>query len=371
MSEHRFEPGGAFRIGLEEELLLVDAETYAPVPHSTQILAAMGRDPATAGHDLYAAQIELRTDPMTSAREAAAQLQRLRAAVRAANGTAIGIGVHPTARLGDAELTAGERYRQVAATLRGLVARTPECALHIHVGMPDPETAVQVLNGLREHLPLLRALAANSPHWFGTDSGLASARSALVRAYPRNGLPRAFAGWGDYQRTLGELRDAFGLHDPTSIWWDLRLAPAHGTVEVRGLDSQSSLQTIAALGALVQALAHQIAHWRSTPTTPAELIAEAVFRADRDGTAATILAGREPVGVADAVERALARLGESAAAVNATEALTGLERIVATGGGAARRRVAFAQRGFAGVFDGLIQETAAPLAGPQREGRPE
>ena len=82
--------------------------------------------------------------------------------------------------------------------MRGLMQRTPECALHLHVGMPDAETAIRVYNRLRELLPLLTGLSANSPWWHGRDSGLASARAAAVRAYPGRGIPPAFPDHAAY-----------------------------------------------------------------------------------------------------------------------------------------------------------------------------
>src|SRR5205809_6990228 len=107
----------------------------------------------------------------------------MRRAAREAGATLMAAGLHPDTAFGDAELVATERYRRVADAMRGLIRRTPECALHVHVAMPDPETAVRVFNRIRAHLPLLVALSASSPLWFGTDSGLASPRFSLVRSY--------------------------------------------------------------------------------------------------------------------------------------------------------------------------------------------
>ena len=87
--------------------------------------------------------------------------------------------------------------------MQGLIKRTPECALHVHVGVPDTDAAVAAMNGLRERLPLLHGLGANSPFWFGRDSGMASSRAAVIRAYPGRGIPPVAGSWDQY---LGCLR---------------------------------------------------------------------------------------------------------------------------------------------------------------------
>src|SRR5262249_37514423 len=146
------------------------------------------------------------------------------------------------------------RYRHVDGEMRGLIRRTPECALHVHVGMPDAETAVRVFNRIRSHLPLLQGLAANSPWWFGVDSGLASARGALVRAYPGRGIPRALRDVDEWEEVVAETTAAGELPDYTFLWWDVRLHPRLGTIEIRELDAQSSVDDAASLAALVRAL---------------------------------------------------------------------------------------------------------------------
>ena len=118
-------------------------------------------------------------------------------------------GCIPTAEFGDVVHVHSARYEHIHASMHGLLERTPTCALHVHVGMPDAETAIAVCNRLRAHLPLLQALAAHSPYWHGADAGFATARAQLFRGFPRAVIPRAFAGWEDYVgdgRPRGSLR---------------------------------------------------------------------------------------------------------------------------------------------------------------------
>ena len=89
----------------------------------------------------------------------------------------MGAGLHPNGRFGEVELVASDRYREVEESMRGIIRRNPEAALQVHVGMPDGHAAIRVFNALRRCLPLLQGLSANSPWWYGMDSGLASRRS--------------------------------------------------------------------------------------------------------------------------------------------------------------------------------------------------
>ena len=343
-----------FSVGLEEELMLVEPrKPWSLAPVAAEVLTRMAVDEAVAGHEAYAAEIELRTPICRSGAEAARALARGRAAVTAAGATPLVAGLHPTAAFGDARLVDEPRYRRVRADMRGLIERTPECALHVHVGMPDPETAIRVLNGLRVWLPLLQALSANSPWWFGRDSGLASARWAMVRAYPGRGIPPVFPDYAAYEETVAAARRAGGFEDYTHLWWDVRPHPRHGTVEVREMDAQTSVDAVAGISELIGALARREAESSRRDQPSAEALAWSSFRAARDGLAAEVLDGAGRVRPATSVVAQLVdELGEQAA-------LEPLERLVREGGGAAVQRRA-AQRGGAGeLLADLVARTRA------------
>ena len=354
--EHAFGTSEPFTLGIEEELLLVDRSTRRLAPVATEVLAAMEAHERAASHEVYAASIELRSPPRLDAEDAAREIAGLRAAARNAGATLIGAGLHPAGELGDVPLVESERYRLVGGTMRGLIRRTPECALHIHVGMPDPDTAIRAFNGLRSHLPLLVALAANSPMWFGHDSGLASARFALVRSYPRRSVPRAFSDLDDYASTIRAVAAAGDLSDYTYVWWDVRLHPRLGTIELRELDTQSRIGDAAALAALVQALArHEAEHPREPE--PSEAISESSFRASRDGIEATLLDEGELRPVREIARRTIERVAPAARELGGEDALQGIERMLAEGGGAARQRNALRDGGIEAVLEQLVAET--------------
>jgi carboxylate-amine ligase len=349
MTEHAFGRAPARTVGVEEELLLVDSTTYALVPDAAAVLTRLdGLPPGVAGHEAFAAEIELRSPAAPDAESATQAIREARAAARQAGATLMGAGLHPDAALGDAELVAKERYRRVENEMRGLIRRTPECALHVHVGMPDADAAVDALNGLREALPLLQALAANSPFWFGHDSGMASARAAIVRAYPGRGVPRAFANWDDYAQTADQALKAGDLPDYTYLWWDIRLQPRLGTVEVRELDAQAPLRDVAAIAGLVHALAlRAIEDPPRRPTVP-EALAWSAWMASRDGLDAAVLD-------AAGARRSLRDIAlETAADLHVEEAC----RIAREGNGAERQRTAFAQGAMPGLLGELVRATS-------------
>ena len=352
--DHAFGTTATYTVGIEEELFLVSEDGARLVNDAARVLAGMDLSESAAGHEAFAAEIELRSAPSATGGEAAEQLAHARRAAARAGATLMGAGLHPTAEFGDAQLVDLPRYATVDETMRGLIRRTPEGALHVHVGMPGPEEAIRACNALRAHLPVLIGLAANSPWWFGADSGLASARWATVRSYPTRGVPRAFADFADYEETVAAYLAASGHDDPTFAWWDLRPHPKLGTVEIREMDAQSSLGAVAGIGELVRGLVIAAIEDDAPDDPPAEAIAESCFRAARDGLDATLFDG-------DALRPLpeLAHATLATAAPHADEAaLEEVERILRDGNGASRRRAALAHGGVDAMLAELVDETA-------------
>ncbi len=241
--------------------------------------------------------------------------------------------------------------------MRMLARREPTMALHVHVGVPDPEDAVRLLAGLRRHAPLLLALSGNSPFWQGRDGGFSSARTVLFHAFPRTGLPPFCATYADYVRTIDPLIASGAIPDASFLWWDVRLQPALGTVEVRVMDAQSTVTDVAALVALVQSIARaELEDDHSSFEPSAEILAENCFVAARDGIDARLI---EPTTnrlqpVETLVEDVLDRCRPHARILGCSEALAGVERIVmATGADRQRARVA---------KDGRLDHLVAGLA---------
>jgi carboxylate-amine ligase len=346
-----------FTIGIEEELLLVRDGDRALDCSAGKLVHELGESEALTHTDLYAALLEFASPVRHNPSEAVDDLRRLRARAIAHGANLLGVGIHPAQPFGHVEHVDEERYRKIAHDMRGLVARAPTCALHVHVGMPDAQTAIHVTNALRDHLPLLQALSANSPFWHGVDSGLASARAALFRSAPRSEIPRAFADWDDYVAAVEAVLVAGGLPDYTFLWWDVRPHPRLGTVEVRSMDAQSSPRATLALAALVQSLAAYEAQQPPRPWTPREALMESMFRASRDGIAATLLRDGALRPVAHSAEEVLQLVRPHARELHAEAALDEVQWLLATGGGAARQRQAFARWSMNGLLEFLVRET--------------
>ena len=356
--DHAFGRGAPFTVGVEEELFLVDPETRELIHAAEEVVSALDLPSDLGGHEAPASQVELRSGPEANARGAVDALARGLAAAREAGATLLGAGLHPTAPRDEVRLVELDRYRKVRAEMRGLILRAAEAALHVHVGMPDPDSALRAFNGLRAWLPLLQGLAASSPFWFGRNSGLASARWSHVRPYPGRGVPRPLADLDDYERALEDSARGGGPDDYTLIWWDVRLHPKFGTVEIREMDAQSRLADAAALAALIQGLARHEVEAASDPV-PREAIEWSVFRAARDGLAAQILLDDRLMPLPEAARAAVERAAPHARELGSDGALADIERILRDGNGADRQRAAFERGGMNTVLDLLVTETAA------------
>jgi glutamate---cysteine ligase / carboxylate-amine ligase len=350
-----------FSVGVEEELFLVDPVTGSQTNASAAVQERLGPVDGQVERELHACQVELITDVCKSAGEAVGTLGGLRRAVLETGAGLIGSGTHPSAMEGTAEITDKERYERIRDLLGDAVA-TPVGGLHIHIGMPDRETAIRTFNGMRHHLPLLQALAANSPFRHGRDTGLASAREVTIRGWPRSGVPRAMRDFDDFEAATQLLARAADVPDYTWFWWKMRPHPRLGTVEIRALDAQCTLQDMAGLVALAHCLARYEAEAdpdRSSDPA-AEVLEEGAFRAARYGTSARLpdAEGRlRPV--SELLHAALDLAGGYAQELDCVAELESLSSLLESGGGAGRQRAAYEIAGMDGLLRELTELTGA------------
>jgi carboxylate-amine ligase len=354
----RFGSGRPFSIGVEEELFLVDPVTGHQANASATVLDCVGEVNGAIAPELHACQVELITEVCASAREAVDALAAMRQAVRSTGAGLLGSGTHPSAAEGEAEITDKDRYERIRYLL-GDAAVTPVNGLHVHVGMPDADAAIRTFNHLRGHLPLLQALAANSPFRHGRDTGLASAREVTLRAWPRSGIPRALRDFDDFCAMADRLARAADVEDYTWFWWKLRPHPRLGTVEVRALDAQGSLEDASAIIALTHCLARSAVERTPREVAP-ELVEEGIFRAARFGTAARLPDADGALrSVQDLLRDALGEARRHAGELGCAEELELLPELLDRGGGAERQR---RFHGLAGM-DALLRELTLLTAG--------
>jgi carboxylate-amine ligase len=296
-----------YTVGIEEEVMLLDPVSWALSERADQVLSATAEDLAgRRAAETHEAALELKTGPHSTVGGAVAELRELRsrlaedvARLRLATAAA---GMHPGPARSVTKVSPSSRYQIIERTMRGLAHREPTFALHVHVGVPDSESAIRLLNRLRAHLPVLLALSASSPFMGGQPTGLASNRTVVFQGFPRTGMPRRFDSYSDWVDTVDMLVRSRAIPEPTFLWWDIRPQPRLGTVEVRIMDAQPRLSATAALVALVQAVARlELEEEFASPVliSEHEVLAENRFLAVRDGARAQFidpeLPGRVPM----------------------------------------------------------------------------
>src|SRR4051794_2651924 len=283
-------PGGEFSVGAEDELLLVDRQGALVGTPASSVIAQWKRQAPTGaiGGEIFVDEVELRTPACADAEELAGSLKELRQTLATGGACGMGVGVHPTAAVGEAMIAGSSRYDRIGVEFGGLL-RTPTAAFQMHVGLPDPDSALLAYRGLRNRLSVFRALAAGSPYWHGSDSGQACSRAALIRSYPRTTMPPLLRSWEEYVEKIESLMSIEEVPDYTYVCWELRPHPRLGTVELRVMDAQHSVGRAAGLAALVQGVARHAVEVPDQSDLPDDAVLANDFRASRYGMEAIIL----------------------------------------------------------------------------------
>jgi carboxylate-amine ligase len=357
-------PSPALTLGVEEEVMLLDADTWALAHRIDDVLQSLpGGRPGAFDAETHQSAVELSTGPHAEVRSAASGLSDLRATLAGALGplglAAAVAGTHACAVWTDVEVSESSRHQLIHRTMRELARREPTFALHVHVGVPDPEDAIRLMNRMRAHLPLFLALSANSPFWQGRDSGFASVRTIVFGAFPRTGLPRRFDGYADWVDTVSTLINCGAVPEATFIWWDIRPQPSLGTVEIRVMDAQTTSEATAALCALVQSVAalelEDNGFASEALIRAPEVLAENHFLAARDGIHARLidLDGRCRGPVSQQVTRLVDAAQPFAEALGCGDELAGVGELLEWSGADAQRASAQGPDGIEHVVPAL------------------
>jgi carboxylate-amine ligase len=262
--DHAFGTGDPYTLGVEEEYQLLDGTTFDLVQHVETMLAAV------TGHELEArinaelmqSVLEISTPVCHTASDVMGWLTTLRryvSGIAEEKGFRVGsAGTHPFSLFERQRITAKDRYRALIDQLQYVARRELIFGMHVHVAVDDPEKAIQVVNGLLPHLAPLLGLSASSPFWRGEPTGLASSRQMVFSAFPRSGPPPRFRDYADYADVVGRLERSGCIADYTHIWWDIRLHPRLGTIEIRVCDAVTSVEDAVAIAAYCQSLVKQL-----------------------------------------------------------------------------------------------------------------
>jgi carboxylate-amine ligase len=361
--------GPSYTIGIEEELMILDAESMALANAIEAVLEEYGEE-GDVKHELLESVLEIATDPHPDTARAGEQLRELRRAVSEAAGRrnlCIGSsGTHPFAMWEDQRVSPQPRYRELISTLRFVARQEIIFGLHVHIGLDDPDKAIHVANGMRVHVPILLALSANSPFWRADVTGLASSRMPIFRAFPRVGIPPVYDGWDDYERRIGFMVESGVIEDYTFLWYDVRPHPNLGTVEVRAMDAQTRVEHTLALAALIQAMVKELAeHFEAGKKLgryPHEMLDENKWLAARHGMEGELvdLPERRLVPAKELARRLLDRLREHAQDLGSAAELEGIADILHHGNGAQRQRVVYeANHDYVEVMREIVEATAA------------
>ena len=363
-----------YTLGVEEELSIVDATTGELVPKIEEI---MGRLPEvlheSVSYELFQSVLEIKTTVCASVAETEKQLRELRGRVgswAAACGASLAsAGTHPFSRYRDQKVTDQERYKMVIKTLRWIAQREVIFGQHVHVAVPGPEEAIIAHNRLSEKSPLLLALSSNSPFWQGFDTGFESARVKIFETFPRAGLPPAFPDYEAFENYVDLMVASGAMEDYTYCWWDVRPHPGIGTIELRVLDSQTSLRHTTSLTAFTQCLVAQVLG-EVGPHEPYNwhLAMENKWRAAVHGMDAAFYDAKDETTVParDQTRDLVERLRPHAQDLGCENELEGILDIVENGTGSQRQREVYDKSGdFLDVVAFLIEGTRPALAEEQ------
>jgi len=325
--------------------------------------------------ELMQSVLEIATPVCRTPADVDAQLRQLRGYVcEVARGKGLRVGsagTHPFSLFERQRITAKDRYRSLVDQLQYIARRELIFGMHVHVAVDDPEKAIQVVNGLIVHLPELVALSASSPFWRGEATGLHSSRHMVFAAFPRSGPPPRFKDYADYAEVVGQLERTGCIADYTHIWWDIRLHPRLGTIEIRICDAVPRLDDVVAITALCQALVKHYAErfdaGEEIPSYHRILTTENKWLAARYGLEAPVMdlatGRRNRQSVAQLIRRTLKAVAPHARELGSEEELEGIEEILSRGDGADRQlRVFNANRDIVEVVRDIADVTEEAVA---------
>src|SRR6476660_10009263 len=358
-----------FTLGIEEEFQIVDPETRELRSHIQEILAH-GKMilKEQVKPEMHQSVVELGTEicqDVADARRQVLGLRRELATLAARDDLQIAsAGTHPFSHWMDQLITSGERYATIVNDLQQIARANLIFGLHVHIGIPDREEGVQLMNQARYFLPHIYALSTNSPFWLGQNTGFKAYRRNIFERFPRTGIPDVFESLSEYEDYLELLVSTNCIDNAKKIWWDIRLHPFFNTIEFRICDAQSRVDDTIALAALMQAIVLKLHKLRDQNVTfrnyPRRLIDENRWRAARYGLDGKLIDfGRKcEVDERQLVREMLDFLGDEIAELGNENEMAHIERILREGTGADRQLATWENTGdLRAVVDQIVGNT--------------
>lgn len=360
---------GFFSLGIEEEFQIVDPKTKELRSHIEEVLSDGNIVlKESARREMHQSVVETGTGicaDIPAARKEVTTLRTELAKVAKARGfTIASAGTHPFSHWLDQEITDHERYEGLVEELGNVARKNLIFGLHVHVGFPDRNAAIQVINAASYFVPHILALSCNSPFWLGQDTDWSSYRVKVFESFPRTGLPQHFYSLGEYEEYVKLLVKLNCLDNPKKIWWDLRLHPTFDTIEFRMCDVQMRVDETIALAALIQALVVTLYKLHQSNLTfriyRRMMLDENRFRAARFGTRGKLIdfAKQTEVPYEVLFEELTEFVADAVEEFGTQAEMDYLQRMVTEGNGAARQRKVFKETGsLEKVMEYIIQET--------------
>jgi carboxylate-amine ligase len=338
-------------LGVEVELQLVDAQTLALSNRAAELLSRVpGAWADKFKPEFMQCYCEINTDVCQTVGQVERDLtEKLDWAQQAAAEMGLRLvwaGTHPFSKWDEQQITPGERYAWLLDTMQEAARRLLIFGLHVHVGVDSGDKAIHMIDRLLRHLPTLLALSANSPMWYGRDTGMASYRSKTIEALPISGLPPAMRNWSEYVWLVDRLIDAGFIKSVREVWWDVRPHGGFGTLELRIMDMPLNLRHLLGLVALSQSLiaslSHEIEHGVYLTECHPMIAAQNKWHAGRYGMQASFV---DPdtmtaISATASARRLIASCRPFAERLGCAEHLANLDDILTAGTGAQRQREA-------------------------------
>jgi carboxylate-amine ligase len=270
MIENQFRASSLPTLGVDLELQLVDASTMMLRCGVDTLLAVLPS--ALVGsvkREFHSCCVEVSTDVCRTVdevrRDLKAKLRRVASAAARRGLLLAWGGTHPFSHWKDQVVASEPRYRALADSYQETLLRQLTFGLHVHVGVSSGDAAILACDRIRDYLPVLLALSANSPYWCGRATGLQSHRVEVMGSLPNAGIPPRLGSWQSYFDLLEHLADCGFIETPRDLWWDVRPSPVHGTVEVRVCDMPLGLEMVLGLTSLIQCLVHALSRGDDLP----------------------------------------------------------------------------------------------------------
>lgn len=371
---------GKFTLGVEEEFQIVHAETRELRSYISRLIED-GKSLLfeRVRPELHRSVVEVGTSICTDVAAVRRELNQLRwdlADLAARGGMRIvAASTHPFSDWRHQEVSEGPRYAAIIEEIQDIARANLIFGLHIHVGMPDKETAIALYNQVRYFLPHLLALTTSSPFWLGRATGLMSYRTEIFKRFPRTGIPETFDSYSHFEQLIDLLVKTGCIDNGKKIWWDVRPHYAFNTVEVRICDMPTRLDHTIAIVALVQALMAKLymLHRRnmSWRTYPSGLIEENKWRAARYGIRGKLIdfAESRERPYRDLLMELVYFVRDAAEVLGTQHELDGVFNILDEGTSAERQLEVYKESGgdVRAVVDWLIEETMKGIVEPSRE----